>query len=156
MTKKAKIWTSFGIVSTGSLLLFGILLMFYNPFLAPTMVKYYSDDSHFHRFRGTLSNYYSETRGIGWLKFKTIESLDGVTVRESYKHLVTRIYSPNLQRTWDALNPKEDLEIEFYATFEIFYDGCPPAIIQITVGDEEILTFYDGKTVLIEWASHAY
>ena len=161
MTKKQKTWLIIGSVAGSAYMtisviavIFGIVLIFYDPFLASKLVKYYSNDDNFHKYSGTISVYSKEQQG--YLKFQKIEPLEENAFPKPNKNEVCKIYSPDLNQTWTELNPYEGMQIEFYGTFAVFFDGCFPAIIQITVDGHEILNYNDGKAALIEWASHMH
>lgn len=147
MTKKQKFWKIFGISAGITFPTLMVAWMFYDPFLAPRMVKYYSDDRNFNYYTGIISESYKDDRRC-FIKLKDIEP-KGDRYHLGYRY---RIFSFNLEQTWAALNPKEDLEISFCAALRIFYDGGECAIIQISVNGEEILNYNEGKEALIEWA----
>ena len=146
-----------GIVATLSVTaLFGwaFSLLFYNPFLHKKINDYYSNDSNFYKFRACIN----EVEEIGYIYIDYPQSLD-----ERYSSDIPfkdnnfmRMFSTNIETTWEKFNPTVGMEIEFYGSFAQFYNSQPYFIIEITIGGNEILSFEDGKTALLQWASTYY
>lgn len=134
--------------------LYSISLLFYNPFLSKRMVNYYSNDSNFHSYSAVIEDY--SKKEPGYLKLTSIDPLEENISTEGIDHITARIFSEQIEKTWSDLNPVTSLSLEFVGTFKCFFDGCPAAIIQITVRNEEILSTDAGKSSLIKWAKQIH
>lgn len=139
----------------------GIAFVLYQPWLAPRMVNYYSNDSNFSWFIGTVTTSSRGTNQYGHFTYH-LEMTDYILYEEggSLRPVDIRggwtIFSPDIERTWDKLNPHPGLEIRFRGTTRIFFDGCPMAIVELVSGGETVLTFEEGKSALLEWARQVH
>lgn len=161
MKKKVLLGFGFGLLSVVSLafltgLVFGIVGIFYNPFLAPQMTKYYSNDNNYYQGKGTISEIVYEKDSLFKLYLKEISVKNNDGDKQEKKSSFFRIYSIDINQTYELLNPEIGLEIDFYCSFNIFYHGQVFPIIQITANGEEILSFEEGKEALLEWASRVH
>lgn len=153
MKKNKKYWLIPIIVSIITFFALTTGLLFYNPFLSPKMVKYYSNDSNFYQYKANIIQV--SQKSTGYINIDSIECLSESSSQSLHKNInycTARIFSPNIELTWDELKPEIGMEIEFYGTFRVFYDGCPAAIIQLSLNGNEILSYNDGKEALVEWA----
>ena len=156
--KKNKKWLLFIIIP--SLLIMGIIgyafsLIFYNPFLSGHMVDYYSNDSNFNKYEASIKDVYND----GYLEIESIKKIqvDGEKISIDNINFVTaRVFSSDIKETMELFNPKIGKSFYFTGSFKIFFDGCPVAIVQISIGDIEILNYSDGKATLLEWASKVH
>ena len=144
------------VISTIITVLFGwaISLMFYNPILHKKINDYYSDDSNFYKFRASINT----VEEIGLIYINSPQSLDDryssdISFRDNN---LMRVFSTNIETIWEKFNPTPGMEIEFYGSFAQFYNSHPYVIVEITVDGNEILSFNDGKTALLQWASTIY
>ena len=113
------------------------------------LVNYYSNESNFHHYSATLTDFSLGERG-----YVNIESV--YLLEEGSKTPVNEkgatVFSPYIEITWELFHPTAGMQFEFIGSFRIFYDGGSGAIVSITVGDETILSFEDGQKALLEWA----
>ena len=127
--------------------------MFYNPFLHHRMIKYYSDNSNYHHYRATIY----EEDSVGIIRIKDTISLENSQdFQLDIRNDTMRVYSPDIEHTWELFNPYVGMEFEFIGAFFIFYNGGTNAIVQISVDGNEILDFDSGKEALLTWASTYY
>ena len=127
-----------------------VIVFFYNPFLPKRLIKYYSDDSNFNLYTATIYDLYY---AIGYLCIESIFCVDNEEIVISNKRETARLFSEDIEETWKIFNPYVGMEITFVGTFEVFFDGCNPAIISLKVGDKEIVSYAEGKKALLEWAA---
>lgn len=132
-------------------IIFCVVLIFYNPTISIRMTKFYSDNKNFHHYKATIKDF-SKTGGE-WLKIDNILPLE----KDDHSNFMVSgetvlVHSTNIDYTWELLAPENGLEFEFMGSFRVFFDGCPGAIVQITIDGEEILSFDDGKEALLSWA----
>ena len=157
MTKKQRFWKIIAIVITSTITLataWSVSLMFYNPFLAPTMVEFYSNDSNFRTYEAVVKDCAAEPAGI--LTIKSIIMKGEEKQVKGINYLYARVFSSNIEDTWRCFAPHIGLKFEFVGTLAVFFDGCPAAIISITVRGEQILLYEEGKKALLEWASQVH
>ena len=133
---------------------FVFMLVFYNPFLAPRMIKYYSNDDNYHHYRATIKECYE----IGSIEIENIIHYedcgpDGLILRESEP---VNVFSLNIEQTWQDFSPYVGLEFDFIGNFRIFFDGGIGVVVQIMVDGNEILSFESGKEALLQWAATVY
>ena len=115
------------------------------------MVKYYSDDQNFCHYQAVLRDVSYE--GKGYIEMESIVSLEKVDeTQESMRFSKPKVFSKDINIVCGVLKTKIGSTFEFVGTTRVFFDGCPNAIVQITIENEEILSFTDGKEALIEWA----
>lgn len=153
MTKKGKIGLTIGIVAATIVSLaglYGISLLFYNPYLSPNMIEYYSNDANFTWFEATIRE--CDNNEYGYITIQDIAVVDNKKPLEKTNYTQARIYSPDIEETWNSFNPYVGLRFEFRGTMAVFFDGCPPAIVEIFYNEQTILSFEDGKAALLEWA----
>ena len=162
MTSKRKIWTSIlivGIVLTTIIASFGIVGQFWNPFLSSKLVKIYSNNNSYAHFSGTISWFDIDLNKPeeNIMAFNEIVNLDkNERMSEEFvDNIEYRIYSSDTRTVWKKLNPKKGLVITFICSDpgNVYFKN---PIVQISVGEEEILSFEEGKTALIEWAKTVY
>ena len=155
MTKRGKFWTVFGISLAIVGPIIGVALTLYNPFLAPRMVEYYSDDANYYRYEATVSSF-SKKEGTAGIELSSVAYEDERAPTAEGNSRWAMVFSPNLDATWAAFRPEPGLRFEFIGNLRIFYDGGEGVIVSITVRGERILSFEDGKAALLEWARHVH
>lgn len=134
-----------------------VVLIIVQPFRPRATLDYYSDDSHFGSFAGTIVECSSGKDGQGvfsyrlemvdYVYFKGDEPLYTIDIRTSWT-----ICSPNVEGTWNRLNPYPGLKLRFKGVPLIFLDGNPNGIVELVREDETVLTFDEGKAALLKWA----
>lgn len=158
MTKKHKIGCSIGIFF-GTLTLcgtiFGIMGIFYNPYLAYRMVKYYSNDNNYLHITANIKKVdewdYSEEDISHYFYLDNIfviETGDIWTTNHAF-----HIYSLDIKNTLNELNPSAGLEIECTVCDETFWPTFPFPVVQVSCKGKEILCYEDGKSALLRWAA---
>ena len=160
MKKKSKVlkfagFTVLALVVAFSL--YAISLLFYNPFLAPRMIEYYSNDANYFHYVAIINS----CNNVGSLIIENVDTLDeGERAKKDLENIkregAVRIYSLDIEQTWGLFSPYVGMEFEFIGSFRIFYDGGTGAIVEITVGGNEILDFESGKEALLQWAATVY
>lgn len=147
-----------GIILTGifhSLLIICLIVFyFWNPFLSKKMIDYYSDDTNFHHYSAII---YELSDRIGDLYVNSVKCIgyDDMNINK-WNSFYVRIFANDLEKTWESFSPLIGMEFSFEGTFEIFFDGCPGAIVSISVDGNEILSAVEGKSALIKWAEGIY
>ena len=157
MTKAKKFWLVFGTIMmvlhlTGGA--FGIMLIFYNPFLAPRMANFYSNNENYHQYRAAIRDYSKTT--IGLLTIESIFSLEDEEPIAKINFIQAQVFSTDINSVWCDFDPQIGMVFEFTGTLRVFFDGCPAAIVSIAVEGKEILPFEDGKTAVLAWAKTIY
>lgn len=148
------------IIIIPSLLMMGIIgyafsLIFYNPFLSGRMADYYSNDSNFNKYKASIKDVHND----GYLEIESIKKMqeDGGEISIDNINFVTaRVFSKDIKKTMELFDPIIGESFYFIGSFKIFYDGCPVAIVQISIGDIEVLNYSEGKAALLEWASKVH
>jgi hypothetical protein len=128
-----------------------LVFMFYNPFLAPEMVDFYSNDSNFDWFTATV-----EDASPTYFAIKNLTITEGDEPKELTSYHRFKVFSPDLSRTWERFDPYPGLEFRFRGTLKKFFIECPCAIVEIERDGETILTFEEGKAALLEWARQVH
>lgn len=133
----------------------GISLIFYNPLYAKIMVDFYSDDSNFYSYSACIKQIDTTPGSKGWISIESVQPLDGGP-KSTAKYEVARVFSLDIDETWNKFSPVEGLYFEFIGTLRIFFDGCPVAIVQISIDNEIVLPYSEGKEALLNWAANIH
>ena len=116
------------------------------------MVDFYSNDSNFHWFTATV-----EDASPTYFAIKNLAIIEGDEPKElTSSRLRFKVFSPDLSRTWERFDHYLGLEFRFRGTLKMFFIECPCAIVEIERDGETILTFEEGKAVLLEWARQVH
>ena len=156
MTKK-RFWITLIIafaVAIWLIALWGISLAFYNPFLAPKMVAFYSNDSNYCTYEAVVKDLPEET--TGYLSIESISRTENGEQIKNINQIKARVFSSDIDETWSRFAPEKGLKFKFVGTLKVFFDGCPAAIVSLTVEEKQILSFEEGKAALLDWAKRVY
>ena len=157
MTKKQISIVVFSSVGTGVLFLLCFLLLFWNPFFHFSLIKTYSNDSNYHSYNGTISEL-SEEDGKYCVRFGLIEAENGEVKKANDYFLrdTARIFSNDPKAVYDRLKNESYESVEFKTctyTYEGFYLF---PIVEISVGNEIVLPFEDGKAAILEYVKNVW
>ena len=109
-------------------------------------IKFFSNDNNYHHLKGKVEKFHNYYDYI-LLSFYEIELFDKGLNYDSHDEY--SIYSPDIEETWKRLDLQTDLEICFIAAFQTAkYSGFP--IVQVSIDENEILSFTEGKEALIK------
>ena len=151
MKRKIIFWIIFGASLYTAVPIVCITLLFWNPILTRKMVDYYSNDKNYFQYEATISRF-SKKDGEAAIQLASIRYIDeGAPTAEGNSNWA-RVFSPDLDATWNAFLPEIGLRFKFIGNLRIFYNGGEGAIVSITVRGETILSFENGKAALLEWA----
>ena len=112
-------------------------------------IDYYKKEESYQTYSGTIySCDYSN-----YLSFNSIVDDHGheVSCSRVLGRNKLKIYSDDNEALWDRVNFRTGMEITFVAARDE-YLSYPP-IVSITVDDEVVLTFEEGKNALIDYLS---
>ena len=164
MTKKQKFWIAFGAVATSVLVplisfgcVFALVSMVYNPSLSSRIVNVCSNDDNYYSYTAIFKEFtYKDT---GYFAITAIQPEEKWFKRErpdQFGNFKVRLFSSNLNETFDRFSPSEGLSFDFVAIGIALGSGSFIAVVQLSVEDKNVLSFEDGKAALIEWAKKVH
>ena len=108
---------------------------------------YYGNDENYQVYSGTID----ECDYPDFLKFKSIidEEDHEVSCARTLGSGTLKIHSNDNKALWDVINFRSGMNITFTAAFNkyLYY----PPIVSITVDDNVVLSFEEGKTALLDY-----
>ena len=131
-----------------------------NPFIAQKLVKYCSDDGNYHHYTATFKKYDNDLESHDFFISYAYSLEDdwhySIPLDKEGWYRVT-LFSSDFEKTIQKFSPYDGLSFDF-VMLSAHYNQSKTvhAVVEITTRYEEILSFDEGKTALIEWAKKVH
>lgn len=132
----------------------GLYLLIFDPFTPLLLKKEYSDDGNFDAFSSELIAADEPSSKDDMIVIYVDEMIfmgNEPKGSKTNNSLCLWVFSPTLEQTYYSLKQCVGYNFTYYADTTILYNGHCPVVIQITINGEELLSFNDGKSALLNW-----
>ena len=121
--------------------------------LPKKLVSYYSDDNNFNHFKGKIIDVDFDKKREELIQIASTTCLDDYDAYITDHPHYMMIHCHDLEQTLKDVDLSYNTEISFISSFAYDEKISIFPIVQLTINDEEILSYEEVKESLLEWAS---